>query len=126
MIKFDFNANTKTIPYDRFWTFSVGSCHAALALRADYQRQLKKVREDLGFQRVRFHGLFNDDMKVITRLSDYIPLLPGSKRVKTESFYHIGLVFDFLLSIGMRPFVELSFMPSALASGKSATFYYKG
>ncbi|MDR2201296.1 MAG: beta-xylosidase [Clostridiales bacterium] len=126
MTKFDFSVNTNRFHNDRYWTFCVGSCHAALALRADYQAQLKKTREELGFERVRFHGLFNDDMKVITRLSDYIPLMPGAKKVKTQSFYHIALVFDFLLSIGMRPFVELGFMPTALASGKRTAFYYKG
>lgn len=119
-------SSTSTKPNDRYWTFSVGSGHAALALRADYQAQLKKVHNELGFKRVRFHGLFNDDMKVITRLSDYISLIPGSHKVRTQSFYHIGLVFDFLLNIGMKPFVELGFMPRALASGRSTVFYYKG
>ena len=126
MTEFTFSHNTPTKPNDRYWTFCVGSCHAALALRADYQAQLQKAHEELGFQRVRFHGLFSDDMKVITRLSDYIALIPGSKKVRTQSFHHIALVFDFLLSIGMKPFVELSFMPTALASGKRTTFYYKG
>jgi len=126
MMEFTFSHSTPTRPNDRYWTFGVGSCHAALALRADYQAQLQKARDELGFQRVRFHGLFNDDMKVVTWLSDYVALIPGAKKVRTQSFHHIALVFDFLLSIGMKPFVELSFMPSALASGKATTFYYKG
>lgn len=126
MKSFHFSDNTPTKQNDRYWTFCVGSGHASLALRADYQEQLKRAHDELGFQRVRFHGIFNDDMKVITRFSDYISLIPYGKKVKTQSFYHIALVFDALLKIGIKPFVELSFMPSALASGKRTVFYYKG
>lgn len=123
---FKFSDKTATKVNDRYWTFCVGSGHASLALRSDYQEQLKRAHDELGFERVRFHGVFNDDMKVITRLSDYIPIIPNSKKVKTTSFYHIALVFDKLLEIGIKPFVELGFMPSALAKGKRTVFYYKG
>ncbi len=38
----------------------------------------------------------------------------------------VNSVMDFLVSIGMRPIVELSFMPELLASNASATiFHYK-
>ncbi len=42
------------------------------------------------------------------------------------SFFNTDRVWDFLLSIGMRPFVELSFMPEPLASGSDTVFHYKG
>jgi len=43
------------------------------------------------------------------------------------SWTNIFKLFDFLRSIGMRPIVELSFMPSLLASDPSLTcFWYKG
>jgi xylan 1,4-beta-xylosidase len=42
------------------------------------------------------------------------------------SFFNADQVCDFLLSIGMRPFVELSFMPTALASGRRTVFHYRG
>ncbi|XP_004348611.2 xylanase, variant [Capsaspora owczarzaki ATCC 30864] len=42
------------------------------------------------------------------------------------SFFNIDQVYDFLLSINMRPIVELSFMPTAYASGNETIFYYKG
>ena len=38
----------------------------------------------------------------------------------------VGTVVAFLLSIGIRPFVELSFMPTALASGSKTVFHYRG
>ena len=43
------------------------------------------------------------------------------------SFVNIFKVFDFLRSIGMRPVVELSFMPSLLSSDPTHTgFWYRG
>jgi xylan 1,4-beta-xylosidase len=41
------------------------------------------------------------------------------------SFFNADAIWDYLLSIGMRPFIELSFMPEALASGKTTVFHYK-
>ena len=42
------------------------------------------------------------------------------------SFFNADQICDYLLSIGMRPFVELSFMPTALASGQRTVFHYRG
>jgi xylan 1,4-beta-xylosidase len=101
----------------KYWTYCVGSCHAATALREDWRRQLKKCKEELGFEYVRFHGLLDDDMSVCLRRED------GSFEY---SFFNIDSIFDFLLDIGMKPFIELSFMPEALASGTKTVFHYKG
>jgi len=86
-----------------------------MALRADWQRQLKRAHDELGFQHVRFHGLLSDNMGTVIR--DDNELL--------YSFFNSDQVFDFLLSIGMKPFVELSFMPGALASGTKTVFGYE-
>lgn len=40
----------------------VGSGHAALALRSDWQQQLARTSRDLGVKRVRFHGILDDDV----------------------------------------------------------------
>ena len=40
-------------------------------------------------------------------------------------WHHIDKVFDFLLSIGMKPFVELNPMPKLLSSGEQTMFWYK-
>jgi xylan 1,4-beta-xylosidase len=100
-----------------YWTKCIGSCHAATALRQDWRRQLKKCREELGFEYLRFHGLLDDDMSVCVRQPD------GSLEY---SFFNVDSIFDFLLDIGMKPFIELSFMPSALASGEKTVFHYRG
>ena len=105
-----------TTPFPHFWEHTVGSDHAPVALRADWQSQLKKCRDELGFRYVRFHGLLSDDMGTLVRAQN-------NKLI--YSFFNADQVFDFLLSIGMKPFVELSFMPTALASGTRTVFNYK-
>src|SRR5688500_16370719 len=98
------------------WEHSVGSCHAPLALRADWQQQLRRCHAELGFRYVRFHGLLSDDVgTVITHNDDLL-----------YSFFNADQIVDSLLTIGMRPFVELSFMPAALASGSKTVFRYRG
>ncbi|HKG98026.1 MAG TPA: glycosyl hydrolase [Pyrinomonadaceae bacterium] len=104
-----------TIPLPHFWEHTIGSDHARIALRADWQRQLKRAHEELGFRHVRFHGLLSDDMRTVVREHDTL----------LYCFFNSDQVFDFLLSIGMRPFVELSFMPGALASGDKTVFSYE-
>jgi xylan 1,4-beta-xylosidase len=104
-----------TTPLPHFWEHTVGSDHARMALRADWQRQLKRAHDELGFRYVRFHGLLSDDPGTVVRDS-------GEFRY---SFFNSDQIFDFLLSIGMKPFVELSFMPGALASGTRTVFSYE-
>jgi hypothetical protein len=45
-----------------FWKHTVGSGHAPLALRADWQAQMLRCHNELGFEHVRFHGLLSDEM----------------------------------------------------------------
>jgi len=104
-------------PFDHYWEMCVGSCHAATALRADWQQQLARCHRELGFRYVRFHGLFDDDMSVAVR-----PLLAAGP---AYCFTNIDKIYDFLLSINMKPFVELSFMPECFASGSKTLFHYK-
>jgi xylan 1,4-beta-xylosidase len=103
-----------TSPFPHFWEHTVGSDHAPVALRADWQQQLRRCHDELGFKYVRFHGLLSDDMGTLVRENNK-PLY---------SFFNADQVFDFLLSIGMKPFVELSFMPTSLASGNKTVFNY--
>ncbi len=103
-------------PLPHFWEHTVGSCHAPLALRADWQAQLRRCHDELGFGHVRFHGLLCDDMSTLLCLKDQLSC----------SFFNADQIFDFLLSIGMRPFVELSFMPRALSSRNTVVFHYGG
>lgn len=125
-MKFSVNDTTPVAPHDKHWQFCVGSCHATMAQRVDYAEQLKFVHDELGIKRVRFHGLFNDDMKVGMTLKNVVPLKRADK-FREFSFLQIAKVFDNLLSCGVEPFVELGFMPKILASGKrKCAFEYRG
>ena len=112
---FSCNTNDNTEPFPHFWEHCVGSGHATLALRADWQKQLTRCRKELGFKHVRFHGILSDDMGTFVN--------EIGKNI--YSFFNADQIMDFLLSIGMRPFVELSFMPYALSSGPDLVFHYK-
>ncbi len=118
MIKYNFDIYGDKKTLDRYWEHCIGSCHAATALRADYRKMLEHCHRELGFKYLRFHGLFDDDMSVVSK-----PMLSNQLVL---SFTNIDNIFDFLLSIGMKPFVELSFMPEALASSNTTIFHYKG
>ncbi|MGN1123853.1 MAG: hypothetical protein ACI4RR_05870, partial [Eubacterium sp.] len=121
--EFDYDGETRQV--SKHWQFCIGSGHAALAHRSDYIEQLKTVHDELGIERVRFHGIFNDDMNVCQRLCDHLPVVSRNK-AKLYSFYQVAKIYDKLLEIGVKPFVEIGFMPSALASGRKTVFYYKG
>ncbi|HET9817550.1 MAG TPA: hypothetical protein VFP92_00105 [Rhodanobacteraceae bacterium] len=97
------------------WSHTVGSGRALLALRADWQAQMAKTHRELGVRHVRFHGLLNDEMCTY--------LIECDKDL--YSFFNADRIFDFLVSIGMKPFVELSFMPTALQTGGDIVFFYK-
>lgn len=97
------------------WELIVGSDHAPMSLRADWQAQARRVHRELGFDYVRFHGLLSDRMFTLTCQQDRL----------VYSFFNIDQSFDYLLSIGMRPFVELSFMPRTLSSGGATVFSYE-
>jgi xylan 1,4-beta-xylosidase len=108
----DLTGTPTSLPH--FWEHTVGSGHATLALRADWQAQMKRAHDELGFNHVRFHGILSDDMgTLVSEGSEFF-----------YSFFNTDQIFDFLLSIGMKPFVELSFMPTALASTNQTVFHY--
>ena len=117
-IEYRINLKGETRPYPHYWETCVGSCHAATVLREDVRQQVRAAHRDCGFEYLRFHGLLDDDMSVV--------LVDQMTQQTYYSFYNIDSIFDFLLDTGMRPFIELGFMPEALASGTQVCFNYKG
>jgi len=96
--------------------FCVGTGRLNLALRHEYHNQLEKIQKEIGFSYIRGHGLFCDDMDV------YHTFQNGEE----YNFRYIDMAFDDYLSLGIKPFVELGFMPKKLASGEQTIFYWKG
>lgn len=126
-MKIHINLNGKTVPTDFSWQFGIGNDHACQMLRTDVCSHVKLAHDELGFRYIRFHGIFDDDLLVVQRLTDYhnFRAMPWANEIEEVSFRQVANVFDNVLACGMKPFVELSFMPKALASGRKIGLRYK-
>lgn len=102
-------------PLVHYWSKVVGAGRANEGLRATWQEELETAHHYGGFQYVRFHGIFHDDMFVYREDKQGNPIY---------NFQYIDDVFDRMLAKGVRPFVELSFVPSELAIVKNTTFWW--
>jgi xylan 1,4-beta-xylosidase len=107
-------------PLPQAWRACVGTGRLNLALRADHRESLARVQRDIGFRYLRGHGLLHDDMGV--HRTDVV----GGRTWTRYGFSYVDQVHDALLEFGVRPFVELGFMPSALASGTQTVFWWRG
>jgi len=104
-------------PLNAMFNECVGAGRANEGLRADWQQQLAYIKKECGFRYIRFHGLFTDDMGIYREDKNGNPMY---------NYMYVDALFDFMLSIDMKPYVELGFMPYALASGPETIFWWKG
>ncbi|MCT9076013.1 GH39 family glycosyl hydrolase [Streptomyces fulvoviolaceus] len=102
------------------WRHCVGTGRIELALRRDYQDSLALLQREIGFRYIRGHGLLSDGMGV-HRPYEW----QGARRVH-HSFTYVDQVVDAYLDLGIRPFLELGFMPAELASGRQTVFWWHG
>lgn len=115
VINADFNSEKG--PMNTMYKECVGAGRANEGLRADWQQQLAYVKKECDFKYIRMHGLLTDDMGVYKE---------DRKGNPEYNFQYVDVLYDFLESIGIKPFVELGFMPSALASGHQTIFWWRG
>ena len=107
-------SESTTSSFYNWWSTAVGSGHANLALRTDWRSHMKLGHDKLGFDYVRFHGILDDDVGSVNDINDY-------------SFINIDKIYQGLLDIGVKPYVDLLFMPDKFASMSNTTLYhYKG
>ena len=111
------DVNRVTGPLNRAYRMSVGSDRAIIHLRPEHQRDLRYVKETCGFEYMRFHGLLNEEMQLVK---------VGTDGKLTYDWTSVDKVYDFLRELGIRPIVELGFMPEPLASGKQTIFWWRG
>lgn len=107
-------------PLRHIWSECAGSDRAAITLRESWRRDLDRWRTETGLKRVRFHGIFNDELGV------FAPSILTMGKADTPNFQNVDQVYDGLVERGVAPFVELSFMPAKLASGKATFGFYNG
>ncbi|GIZ09733.1 beta-xylosidase [Flavobacterium sp. UMI-01] len=108
------NVKEKGEKFDHYWSKMVGAGRANEGLRAGWLEQLEQVQQNCGFEYVRFHGLFHDDMfPVITE-----------KGKTVYNWQYIDDLFDRMLDLKVKPFVELAFFPSSFAAKDSKTVFW--
>lgn len=111
------DASAPAHPLPHFWEQMFGSGRAVLTLRESYRRDLRWTRQVTDFHYVRFHAVFHDEMGIYDEDAQGNPVY---------NFSYLDQCYDALLANGVRPFVELSFMPKKLAAQPMLhAFWYK-
>lgn len=92
----------------------ISAARAGLLLRSGHQKHLVQAVRECGFEYLRFHGIFQDDMAVYRE---------DAEGRAVYSWQYLDEVYDFLLENNIRPFVVFDFMPEALASGSTTVYW---
>ena len=100
--------------------YCVGTGRLGLALTEEYLKELEFVQDMIGFSYIRGHGLFSDDVSIYHEYEE-----DGVTRVE-YNYTYIDRIIDAYVRLGIRPYLELGFMPGKLASGEQTIFYWKG
>ncbi len=101
---------------DRYWNRCVGAGRANEGLRANWLEQLKLCVDNCGFQYLRFHGLFHDDMFVYRE----------ENGKAAYNWQYVDELYDRMLALGIRPFVEMTFFPKDIAHDEGTFAWWKG
>ncbi len=111
------DAHATGTPFPHFWEHMFGSGRAALTLRESYRQDMRATKAITGFQYVRFHAIFHDELGVYDEDKTGKPVYNWS---------YIDQIYDGLLAEGVKPYVEISFMPKKLAAKLDYhPFWYK-
>lgn len=102
---------------DFYWRKLISFGRAKEGLDKSVQDQLREVQKDIGFEYIRCHGIFSDEMMLINSIKD------GNL---IYNWTYIDQLYDFFKEVNIKPFVELSFMPSELRSSDKTVFWWKG
>ena len=104
-------------PFPHYWEKMFGSGRAILSLRESYRKDLAEMKRVTGFSYVRPHGIFLDEVGVYDE---------DDKGNAIYNFSYVDEIYDGLLARGVRPFVELGFMPKKLAAKQTKyPFWYQ-
>jgi xylan 1,4-beta-xylosidase len=112
------NAQAQTTPFTHFWERMFGSGRANLTLRESYRNDMRAVKQVTDFRYVRFHAILHDENGVYNEDEHGNPVY---------NFAYVDQIYDGLLKNGVRPIIEITFMPKKLAFNPDALhpFWYK-
>ncbi|SHO45399.1 GH39 family glycosyl hydrolase [Anaerocolumna xylanovorans] len=83
-------------------------------LNSNIQSMLRDLQEHIGYEYIKFHGILSDDMMVVSRTGGKLQF----------HYVLVDMALDFLMSIHLKPLIQLSFMPKELASDLNKTTFY--
>ncbi len=88
------------------WRNVISVGKASDLLLYDIQMLLRRVQKEIGYSHIFFNGILSDDLHLYNRDADGKPVY---------NFVYVDKIFDFLLEIGLKPFLQFTYMPAALA-----------
>ena len=100
----------QTTPLRHTWKKILNVSNAYDILNTSIQKSISAAQKEIGFEFLHFHGIFDDTMRVYYEKNDGTPVF---------NFHYIDQIIDFMLSVGLKPYLELSWMPRKLASDKN-------
>ena len=109
------NAERTAAALSHTWRNVLSAGNAADLLLADVQEMVRRMQTEIGFRYIKLHNVFSDVLHVYSLRSDGTP---------TFHFFYLDRVLDFVTSLGLRPMIELSFMPAALAKNPNRQLFH--
>jgi xylan 1,4-beta-xylosidase len=119
-------ADKRTQPWNRYYEMGVATCHMNTIINTYWGRgisnALKIGHDEAGFSYFRGHGILNSDIALVDTNKD------GTLKLNWTRF---DSVYNLAIRAGLRPILEISTTPPALASGNdligtSGTVWYGG
>ena len=98
------------------WKKAITVGRAYDLLRNDLLEHLEILQTQIGYEYIRFHAIFHDDMNVYKEDAKGNPIY---------QWHQVDKILDSTLKLGLRHIIELNPMPAALASGSQTIFTYK-
>ena len=108
------DASAPGTPLRHTWRVFTSVGRAKELLMAPVREALEDLQREIGFTYIKFHGILDDAMMVYREDRHGNPVY---------NFIYIDEVLDYLLRIGLKPLIQLSFMPSALAEDPGHTLF---
>ncbi|MGF7057961.1 GH39 family glycosyl hydrolase [Brassicibacter mesophilus] len=110
------DADSEGVSYVPYWKKLTSFTRAAEGLRKEWQNQLEELQNEIGFEYIRFHGIFADDMMIFNISND------GNI---VYNWSYVDELFDFLKKVNIKPFIELGFIPSEIKKSDETIFWWK-
>lgn len=103
-VKFDSAVKTKRLRHT--WKNVMCVTSAADLLLGDLQSVIARIQKEIKFNYVKFNGILSDDIHIYNETSSGEPIY---------NFVYVDKILNFLKSVNLKPFIQLSFMPELLA-----------